>query len=277
MKAISPPTLPSADITDFRESIWQKARELYRDMPWRDNTDAYYVLVSELMLQQTQVDRVIPKFELFLSTFPTIKNLAQASLAEVLTVWSGLGYNRRAKFLHEAAKRVVVDFQGIIPDTYEALVSLPGIGPNTAGAILAYSFNQPVVFVETNIRTVYFHHFFDDQPLVSDKELREIIEQTLDKEHPREWYWAMMDYGSYLKKQGVGRNDKSSHYKKQAPLKGSLREVRGLILKALSSSDYLLSELRQQVPIDERFDTALQALIGEGLVAQTDQKLHLKR
>lgn len=246
-------------------------------MPWRDNTDPYYVLVSELMLQQTQVDRVIPKFQLFMSTFPTIRDLAKASLAEVLIVWSGLGYNRRAKFLHEAAKRVVAEFQGAIPRTYEELVSLPGVGPNTAGAILAYSFNQPVVFIETNIRTVYFHHFFNDQALVTDKELKELVARTVDKEHPRQWYWGLMDYGSYLKQQGVGRIDKSSHYKKQTPLKGSLREIRGRILKLLSTEDYHLDDLRAKMPADERFDTSIKALIDEGFVKQSDDHVHLAR
>jgi len=262
---------------NFNEEIWEQGRQLYRDMPWRDNTESYFVLVSELMLQQTQVDRVIPKFELFMHTFPTIASLAIAPLADVLTVWSGLGYNRRAKFLHEAAKKVVAEFDGVIPGTYDELVSLPGIGPNTAGAILAYSFNTPVVFIETNVRTVYFHHFFEDQALVTDKELKELVAQTVDQEHPREWYWAMMDYGSYLKKQGVGRINKSSHYKKQAPLKGSLREVRGLILKALAVADLSQDELRQAMPADERYDTALTALLSEGMVTLTGSRLHLTR
>lgn len=262
---------------NFNEEIWEQGRQLYRDMPWRDNTEPYVVLVSELMLQQTQVDRVIPKFELFMQTFPTIASLATAPLADVLTVWSGLGYNRRAKFLHEAAKKVVTDFDGAIPGTYDELVSLPGIGPNTAGAILAYSFNVPVVFIETNVRTVYFHHFFEDQALVTDKELRALVAQTIDQEHPREWYWAMMDYGSFLKKQGVGRINKSSHYKKQAPLKGSVREVRGMILKALAISDLTDKDLRQAMPEDERYDAALTALLSEGLVTRTDSRLHLTR
>jgi len=261
----------------FNDEIWEKGRELYRDMPWRDNTDPYYVLVSELMLQQTQVDRVIPKFELFMNTFPDVTSLATAPLADVLTVWSGLGYNRRAKFLHEAAKKVVADFNGTIPATYDDLVGLPGIGPNTAGAILAYSFNEPVTFIETNVRTVYFHHFFEDQALVSDKELKEIVAQTVDKEHPREWYWAIMDYGSFLKKQGVGRNAKSSHYKKQAPLAGSLREVRGLILKTLAAEEVSYAQLEAAMPQDARFAIAIAALLQEGLVAQTGDRLHLAR
>ena len=265
------------NVLDFREEVWQKGRELYRDMPWRDTTAPYYVLVSELMLQQTQVDRVIPKFELFMTMFPTITDLANAPLADVLTAWSGLGYNRRAKFLHEAAKKVVIEHGGSIPGTYEGLVSLPGIGPNTAGAIVAYSFNQPIVYIETNVRTVYFHHFFEDQATVTDTELRELAAQTMDAEHPREWYWALMDYGSYLKKQGVGRINKSSHYKKQAPLKGSLREIRGLILKSLAVSDATEDELRTSLPDDERFATALAALLSEGMVGQTSGRLHLAR
>ena len=263
--------------TDFKEIIWEKARELYRDMPWRENTDPYFVLVSELMLQQTQVDRVIPKFHEFMAAFPTIQALAGAPLGDVLTVWSGLGYNRRAKFLHEAAKKTVTDFSGKIPDTLEDLIKLPGVGPNTAGAIIAYSFNKPVVFIETNVRTVYFHHFFEDQALVSDKELKELVSETVDAEHPREWYWALMDYGSYLKKQGGGRIDKSSHYKKQAPLKGSLREVRGMILKQLAIRDTQRDDLRAQLPQDERFEVALQALIFEKMVQVTDDRLHLMR
>ena len=263
--------------TEFNEEVWEKARQLYRDMPWRNNTEPYYVLVSELMLQQTQVDRVIPKFELFMNTFATIEDLANASLSDVLSLWSGLGYNRRAKFLHETAKMVIVDFDGKIPDTYDDLVKLPGIGPNTAGAILAYSFNQPVVFIETNVRTVYFHHYFEGQVQVTDKELREIVEKTLDREHPREWYWGLMDYGSYLKKQGAGQIDKSRHYKKQTVFKGSMREVRGLILKSLAKKDYPLDQLRSELPLDERFDVSIKALVEEGFIIQTAELLQLTR
>ena len=264
-------------MSQFQEVVWQRGRELYRDMPWRDNTEPYYVLVSELMLQQTQVDRVIPKFNQFIAAFPTIGTLARAPLAEVLKVWSGLGYNRRAKFLHEAAKKVADDFAGQIPATLGELVSLPGVGPNTAGAILAYSFNQPIVFVETNIRTVYFYHFFPDDAVVTDRQLKEKVEATLDREHPREWYWALMDYGTFLKKQGAGQLHKSKHYKKQAPLKGSLREVRGLILKLLARQDLIESKLRAQLPADDRFDRALTALQQEGLVKRTGNRLHLTR
>lgn len=263
--------------SEFQEIIWQKARELFRDMLWRQDTRPYYVLVSEIMLQQTQVDRVMPKFEAFIEAFPDVESLAAAPLAEVLKLWSGLGYNRRAKFLHEAARSIVHDFNGVFPDTQEALVSLPGVGVNTAGAILAYSFNKPAIFIETNVRTVYFHHFFEDATDVTDKELKELAANTIDTEHPREWYWAIMDYGSYLKRQGVGRNDKSRHYKKQSALKGSIREVRGQILKVLALGDIALKELQDTVQADERFTPALEGLRSDGLVDETNDILHLAR
>lgn len=244
-------------------------------MPWRDQPSPYNVLVSELMLQQTQVDRVIPKFEAFMNRFPAIQDLAAAPLSEVLIAWSGLGYNRRAKFLHQAAQRVVDEFGGELPSTVKELQSLPGVGPNTAGAIMAYAFNQPVVFIETNIRTVFFHHFFADQPSITDKELAVLVEEMVDSEHPREWYWALMDYGSSLKKQGFGVIDKSAHYKKQSPLKGSVREIRGLILKSLAKGDKNEQDLQVALPQDERFARALQALLSEGLVIRQDDRLHL--
>jgi A/G-specific adenine glycosylase len=265
------------DINSFCEEVWEQGRTLYRDMPWRDNTEPYYVLVSELMLQQTQVDRVIPKFNLFMRLFPGVSDLARAPLADVLTAWSGLGYNRRAKYLHEAAKKIMTDFGGVIPDTHVELTSLPGVGPNTAGAIRAYSFNQPAIFIETNVRTVYFHHFFEEEATVSDTMLREAVEKTIDIEHPREWFWALMDYGSFLKRQGVGRIAKSSHYRKQTPLKGSLREVRGLIIKALADRDYDDAELRSSLPDGERYVVAVAALKDEGLVVQVGNRLHLAR
>jgi A/G-specific adenine glycosylase len=262
---------------DFQELIIDQGRQLYRPMPWREDTRPYYVLVSELMLQQTQVDRVIPKFNAFISRFPDEAGLAQASLADVLALWQGLGYNRRAKFLHESAKKIVHDFGGVFPDSYDDVLSLPGVGPGTAGAIMNYAFNIPTVFIETNVRTVYFHHFFGDGDKVSDAELRPLIEATIDREHPREFYWALMDYGTWLKKQGAGRISQSSHYKKQSPLKGSVREVRGQIIRLLSAGDALFEEVRQKYDRDERFEPALKGLLADGLVTQTGHILHLTK
>lgn len=286
----------------FQETIWQKGRELYRDMPWREDTRPYYVLVSELMLQQTQVDRVIPKFNAFIAAFPNEQTLAKASLADVLMLWQGLGYNRRAKYLHDAAKMIINVYDGIFPATYETLKTLPGVGPNTAGAIMTYAYNQPVVFIETNVRTVYFEHFFANRQDVSDKEIAEKVRQTWPwgqgKEQPerriysapgamrktvglsyepKAFYWALMDYGSWLKKQGAGRLRQSKHYKKQTALKGSVREVRGQILRTLASGDLRLEDLQKRVTYDARFDVALAGLLRDGLLTQTEHLLHLTK
>jgi A/G-specific adenine glycosylase len=259
---------------EFQRLLRQQGEELYRDMPWRRETRPYYVLVSELMLQQTQVDRVIPRFQAFVKAFPDELTLAQASLADVLRLWQGLGYNRRAKFLHEAAKKVVA-MDGF-PEAEAGLVALPGVGKNTAGAILAYAYNQPAIFIETNVRAVYIHHFFQNQDIVDDKEIREILEQTIDRDNPRHFYWSLMDYGNYLKKHGV-LPTRSRHYKKQSPLRGSVREVRGQIIAMLATADMSESSLREVVNADERFATALNGLQKDGLVMQTNGRLHLTK
>lgn len=259
---------------EFQRLLRQQGEELYRDMPWRQDTRPYYILVSELMLQQTQVDRVIPKFEAFISTFPTEHALAEASLADVLRLWQGLGYNRRARFLHEAAKMIVS--RGSFPATVEGLISLPGVGKNTAGAIMAYAFNEPAYFIETNVRAVYIHHFFTDHDLVDDTAIHTLLEQTLDHQDPRHFYWSLMDYGSWLKRQGV-RPGRSSHYKKQSPLKGSVREVRGQIIAHLAQGDISEQTLRKVLVADERFEQALDGLVKDGLVTYTKDILHLTK
>lgn len=262
---------------EFQALIRQKGAELYRDMSWRQDTRAFFVLVSELMLQQTQVDRVIPKFEEFVATFPDIQVLADASLANVLSLWSGLGYNRRAKYIHDAAKMIMQDFGGKVPAGIEHLQRLPGVGPNTAGAIAVYAFNQPVVFIETNVRTVYFHHFFSGGEKVSDDTLRQLVADTLDYEDPRSFYWALMDYGTTLKKQGAGRTRQSRHYKRQSALKGSVREIRGQIVKVLMGAAMNQGMLQESVDFDDRFAPALDGLMRDGLVVQTGDTLHLTK
>ena len=226
------------------------------------------------MLQQSQVDRVIPKFEAFMARFPSEQELAAASLADVLKEWQGLGYNRRAKFLHEAAKKIVE--LGEFPVDEQGLLALPGVGVNTAGAILTYAYNQPTVFIETNVRAVYIHHFFADSDNVDDKDIRLLVEETLDREHPREFYWAVMDYGVYLKKQGV-RPSRSKHYVKQSPLKGSVREVRGQIIAILAEGDTTMQQLEARYEGDERFEPALGGLIADGLVMVTDNDIYLTK
>lgn len=227
-------------------------------LPWRKTKNPYKILVSEMMLQQTQVERVIPKYTAFLQAFPTVTTLAEAPLSEVLALWSGLGYNRRAKFLHQAAKAVVGEHTGLFPKQVAELEKLPGIGPYTARAVAAFAYNQPVVLIETNVRTVVLYHFGTSwldagqvqhnntgenmkkqrvmlRGVVSDVELLPLVGDLLKKSkmQPRDFYAALMDYGSHLKRSGVRLNSKSKGYIKQSKFTGSARELRGAILREL--------------------------------------------
>lgn len=259
------------DITSFQQTVLSYyAAKGRHDLPWRlpdadDAFDPYKITVSELMLQQTQVNRVIPKYLAFLEAFPTVQALASAPLSDVLTQWSGLGYNRRAKFLWNAAQMVVDTFGGVFPQTKPELVRLPGIGPNTAGAILAYAYDQPVIFIETNVRTVFIHHFFTDQSGIPDAALLPFITQTLPQTNVREWYWALMDYGTYLK-QTVGNVSRAStSYAKQSKFQGSKRQIRGQVLRLLTSGAHPLEALQRQIT-DDRLAAVLDDLLSEQLI-----------
>lgn len=242
-------------------------------LPWRKTVDPYKVVVSEVMLQQTQVSRVVEKYHEFLKAFPTVHNLAKAKLAAVLRVWSGLGYNRRAKYLHQMAQVVVRDYKGKFPKIAEELQRLPGIGHYTAGAVSAFAYNDAVPIIETNIRTVYIHHFFPKKKTVSDKELMKIIEKTLDRKNPREWYWALMDYGSYLKQSGINHTAKSKHYTKQATFAGSKRSVRGHILRVLTKGPATLAQLKKDQPkTDHNIEDILEDLVREGFIQKIKGK-----
>lgn len=185
------------------------------------------------MLQQTQVDRVLEKYKEFLAAFPDFQSLSQAPRAKLLTIWSGMGYNRRALALQALAQQVIADHHGKLPSGPEELIKLPGIGKYTAGAVAAFAFNKPVVFMDTNIRRVFIHEFFHDKENVRDEDVVPLVEQTLDKKDPRSWYNALMDYGSMLKQKQANPNRKSAHYTKQSPFENSNRQVRGKILKVL--------------------------------------------
>lgn len=239
-------------------------------MPWRSaeadgGFDPYKIWLSEIMLQQTQVARVIPKFEQFLKRFPDVQSLAAAPLADVLVLWSGLGYNRRAKYLHDAARRVVSDHNGKFPQSVAELSALPGVGKNTAGAILAYAHNEPVVFIETNIRSVLILYFFENQDSVTDAQLREVAQAVLDEKNPREWYWALMDYGSHLKSTAGNHARRAKSYVKQSKFEGSRRKVRGQVMRRLVDGPAELDALQNFVN-DERLPLVLDALVGEQLV-----------
>jgi A/G-specific adenine glycosylase len=265
--------MTSSSYDVFQQTVWNYYHEHGRDLPWRHSEpdgsfDPYKIMISEIMLQQTQAARVVPKYHEFISLFPTVQELAQAPLADVLKAWSGLGYNRRAKFLWQATQQI----KDVFPGSLEELVALPGIGVNTAGAILAYGFNKPVVFIETNIRTVYIHHFFADHVEVHDKEIMPLVEATLDQESPREWYWALMDYGTFIKSTIGNASRSSRHYAKQSTFAGSKRQIRGQVIRLLTSGPQSVDSLRQNIP-DERLGKVLDTLIKEQLI-QLDGRLY---
>lgn len=222
-----------SSIGRFREMVLSYYAEHRRDLPWRRTRDPYRILVSEIMLQQTQVERVLEKYPAFVASFKDFPSLAGAPLSDVLAAWQGMGYNRRAISLQKCALRVVEEYDGALPQDPEILETFPGIGRATAASICAFAFNMPVVFIETNIRRVFIHFFFGDRDKVDDTEILPIARQALYEQDPRTWYNALMDLGAALKKTGENPNRRSRHYTKQAAFEGSDRKIRGHILRLL--------------------------------------------
>lgn len=261
-------------ISLFSDMILSYYQQYGRDLPWRRTTDPYSILVSEIMLQQTQVERVAPKFILFIEKFPTIESLASAPLSEVLSAWSGLGYNRRAINLQKAAIILRDEYGGSVPDNPDILARLPGIGKATAAAICAYAFNMPVVYIETNIRRICIHYFFQDQNDIPDTEILPIIHAALSPDNPREWYSALMDYGTYLKKRLPNPNRRSTHYTRQAPFDGSDRKIRGQALrllldrKKINKSSFISALNASNEIEDGRIEKVLNDLEKEGFVRE---------
>jgi len=270
--------IPSAEIKSFRTRIYHYYKSHARRLPWRSTHNSYRIFVSEIMLQQTQVDRVIEKYKEFIKRFPDFKALAAASQAEVLKAWQGLGYNRRALHLHQAAKDVVEKFEGKLPKKVEELTQLPGIGKNTAAAICAYAFNMPVVYIETNIRAVFIHFFFADKKDVTDEQLLPLVEQAVDKKNPHKWYSALMDYGVMLKKKYKNPARRSAHHVKQSRFEGSNRQLRGKIVRALlAKSAYLKEELAEYVASDsQKLDDVVAGLQKEGFLRIEGKKIKLR-
>ena len=226
------------------------------------------------MLQQTQVDRVAERFPLFIERFPTIAALAEADFAHVMQAWQGLGYNRRARYLHEASKVIVAEHKGRIPKSPELLITLPGIGKNTAASIAAFGFGYPSVFIETNIRSVIIHHFFLGRDDVRDDEIIPLVEETLDRDDPYSWYSALMDYGTHLKSIHGNPSRRSSHHVKQSKFEGSDRQIRGRIMRAVgadtASADALFTAVCDGND-RERFDRILAKLCKDGMLRQTER------
>lgn len=228
------------------------------------------MLVAEIMLQQTGVERVTQAYRRFLALFPSIRALARAPVRQVLAAWKGLGYNRRALYLQRAARSIVSEHGGRVPRSMEKLAALPGVGKATAAAVLAYAFNDPVAFIETNVRRVYIHFFFPGEASVTDSEILPLVERTLDRENPRDWYDALMDYGTMLRSAGKDPNRRASRYRRQAPFEGSVRQVRGKVLAALLGAQMLdRGDLAAATGVrDARLAQAVGQLESEGFIVR---------
>ncbi len=259
------------DVSVFRSIVLDYYAENARDLPWRRTEDPYRILVSEIMLQQTQVSRVLGKYDSFLVAFPDATLLAAAPLKVVLQLWQGLGYNRRAVALQKTARMIVMEYGGLMPQSVMELRRLPGVGAATAGAISTFAFNLPVAFLETNIRAVFLHHCFPDRAAVPDREILPLVEATLDRTDPRRWFYALMDYGVALKTALSNPSRRSSHHVRQSPFPGSRRELRAQVLRAVLSQDRLrIEDITAQVPGGEasRVADALEDLTSEGFLVR---------
>jgi len=264
--------IPPRVVTAFRTMIYAHYRSSPRPMPWRETGDPYRILVSEVMLQQTQVERVKLKYTEFLMAFPTAKELATAPLPEVLGLWQGLGYNRRAIALKRCAEQIMSRFNGCFPVTASELESLPGIGPYTARAVAAFAFGIAEPLIETNIRTVFIHFFFHGQEKVNDREILPLVERTLDHDNPRDWYYALMDYGVMLKQTLPNPGRRSRHHTQQSRFEGSNRQLRSRILREIMKQPgiALVSLLTMLVAKREAVELNLVALQREGFLIETE-------
>ena len=268
--------MPTISNKTFQRTIYAYYKKSGRVLPWRATRDPYLILVSEMMLQQTQVVRVLPKYSAFIKRFPTFRSLARSSFTVVLGHWQGLGYNRRALYLHQLSKIVIQDHQGLLPRTAQELQGLPGIGPTTAAAISAFAFNTPEVFIETNIRSVYLHFFLRGKIGILDRELLPLVEQTLNRKNPREWYWALFDYGVMLKASHPNPSRASKHHIRQSPYQGSRRQARAVILRAVLHNPGI-TQIALRPMISRRYTDIIQTLVNEGFILEKNGKFYIKK
>ncbi len=251
-------------IAAFRRKIWTFYARHRRRLPFRETDDPYNIVVAEFMLQQTQVERVIPKYEAWLKKWPTWAALARADRRELLAAWSGLGYNRRAIYLGQLAGIIAKRFDGCLPDDPKILQTLPGIGPYTAHAVLIFAFNKPLVTIDTNIRRVMIHEFGLPAD-VTKGDLENLARRLRPRGRSRDWHNALMDYSRVAI---PGRLPAAPRLNKQTPFRGSRRQIRGEIIRRLTLSrrvavDRIAKDMKRSV---QDVMEAAEALQKDGLV-----------
>ena len=261
-------------VSAFQKQIYSRYHSTPRPMPWRTTGDPYHILTAEIMLQQTQVERVKVKYAEFLSAFPTLAALASAPLADVLRIWQGLGYNRRALALKRCAEVIISRYNGQFPRGTGELESLPGIGPYTARAVAAFAFGMAEPLIETNIRSVFIHFFFHGRDKVHDREIMPLVAATLDRKNPREWYYALMDFGVWLKQLHPNPGRRSRHHAQQSRFEGSNRQQRSRLLRAvLASPGSSAAELAGQLGAEPGdVERNLADMEREGFLCRTDSR-----
>jgi A/G-specific adenine glycosylase len=230
-------------LSAFVRRVLVEGRLHHRDFPWRSTRYPYAILVSEVMLQQTQASRVVPYFESWMAGFPTLEALAAAPLEAVLRAWAGLGYNRRAIALKRTAERLVAAHResggsgpASIPCDEASLRGLPGVGPATAAGILAFAYGEHAAYLETNVRTVFLHEWFADASEVPDREIRPLVIEAARIAaalgvDARTWNQALLDYGVHLKRSVPNPSRRSAHHARQSRFEGSRRQVRARVLR----------------------------------------------
>lgn len=247
---------------------WKKTR---RDLPWRHTRDPYKILVSEVMLQQTQVSRVLPKYREFIKRYPTVYKLAQASPADILRIWKGIGYNRRALYLQRTAKEIVEHYSGEFPKDEQLLLKLPGLGIYTARAILVFAYKQEATLVDTNIRQIITHFFFKDEPQ-KESIVEEVARQLVPSGKSWEWHQALMDYGAIA--MSKLKTQMSKVRKKTIPFHQSNRFFRGRIIDRLREGavqeQKIFGECVSVYRKSRRFtDGIIASLLKDGLIERT--------
>ena len=259
-------------IQEFQKKVFSFYQKNKRDLPWRKTTDPYKILLSELMLQQTQVNRVILYYEKWIARWPAIDALASASLAEVLQAWMGLGYNTRAINLHKAARKIVTEFDNDVLEAMKQYKEIPGAGRYTSQAVQIFSTNADLVTIDTNIRRIFIKEFHLPEE-VSDKELWRLAEQCLPKGKSRKWHNALMDYGAlHLTSQKTGIKPKTQ----QSRFEGSDRQIRARILRCLLNDTMSLSELKKTFRIEQkRLRRILDKMVTEKIIVNNNNSYQL--
>ena len=265
---------PEKQVLQLQQKVLEFFADHGRDLPFRRTTNPYRITVSEFMLHQTQVERVVPKYQAWIKRWPSWRALAKASRRDILSAWSGLGYNRRAIYLQDCARKISAQFRGRLPQDASTLEKLPGIGPYTARAILIFAFNQPLAAIDTNIRRVLLHEFVWPTK-TSAGDLMRLAERVLYIDDPRIWHYALMDYSRLaLPKQMAAIPPLT----RQSRFAGSIRQIRGEIIRQLTSKRSVrqstIARMLDRTPED--VSKAVESLQSEGLISVTGQLLRLR-